>query len=389
MTAFPSRSSTQSAPQGGFAGHADGIGGDPQFGQAERAHMRAPLGLAAEFEPVCAGERGDDAVGKIGRAHVGFRRRIDRVARRSAEQIAQEREARLARPGAEGGEPVGAELRGETGLAGVPRACVVDADEGRGAKASAEDGFLLGAEQLQLGGQEPHHLALRDQKASRGQHGHDPLAGHLALKMQRQNQTMEVRAAATDDPRRQIGRHRSPVRRRPAFAPVERDLGFERDVLNDDLFIALMARARLRRGRQRHRPVDAQLRCAGTAAARRRRLRRARRLRPRTICRLLHARGLDRRSRRQALQTAKLVLELLVLALGRSQRRGQPLVLLPQPLDLADQSTNHPNKLGRAQGLKRIGRSRRHSELESYFQALDSPSTPLRHKICPGYQQIV
>jgi len=112
----------------GFAGHAHGIGGDPQFGRAERGEMGRPLGLGGEFADVCAGERVDDAVRQIGCAHVGGGRRVDGVARRSAQEIAQEGEARLARPGAEGGEPVGAELRRKAGLAGVARAGVVDAD---------------------------------------------------------------------------------------------------------------------------------------------------------------------------------------------------------------------------------------------------------------------
>ena len=76
-----------------FAGHAHRIGGHLQLGRAECGEMGRPLGLAAEFENVCfenvcAHERVDDPVGQIGRAHVGFRRRIDRVARRSAEQVA-------------------------------------------------------------------------------------------------------------------------------------------------------------------------------------------------------------------------------------------------------------------------------------------------------------
>ena len=41
----------------------------------------------------------------------------------------------------------------------MARPGVVDADVSRGAKPGAEDGFLLGAEQVQSGGQEPHHLA--------------------------------------------------------------------------------------------------------------------------------------------------------------------------------------------------------------------------------------
>src|SRR5215472_4867061 len=75
-------------------------------------------------------------------------------------------------------------------------------------------------------------------------------------------------------------------------------------------------------------------------------------------------------------QAPDLVLQFLVLALGRGQPRGQLLVLFPEPLDLADQSANQPDQLGRAQSLKRITRSRRHSELESYFQALDSSPPP-------------
>jgi hypothetical protein len=81
----------------------------------------------------------------------------------------RQREARFARPGAEGGEPVGAELRRETGLAGVARAGVVDADVTRGAKAGGEDGFLLGAEHIQFGGQKPNHLALRPPDLIRGE----------------------------------------------------------------------------------------------------------------------------------------------------------------------------------------------------------------------------
>lgn len=270
------------------------------------------------------------------------------------------------------------------GLAGVARPGVVDADEAGGAKAGGEDGLLLGAEQVEPCGQEPHHLALRDRKARGGQHGHDPLAGHLALEMQRQDQAMQVRTATPDNARRKVGRHRPPVRRRPALAPVERDLGLERNVLNDDLLVTLVARARRRRGWQRHRAVDAQLRHPGTATAwRLRRTRLARLLRRPTLGRLLHARRLERRPRRQALQTPDLVLQLLVLEPGSRQRGGQLLVLLAKTLHLADQAANQPDQFGRAKTFKRINRSRGHLQLESYFQALDSP---LRPEICPGYR---
>ncbi len=59
------------APQRAFAGHAHGIGGHAQPGQAERVQMRPPVGFAGEFENLCACERVDDAVSQIGRAHIG------------------------------------------------------------------------------------------------------------------------------------------------------------------------------------------------------------------------------------------------------------------------------------------------------------------------------
>jgi hypothetical protein len=191
------------------------------------------------------------------------------------------------------------------------------------------------------------------------------LAGHLALTMQHQNQAMQMRAAPAHNACRKISRHRPPVRRRPAFAPVERYFGFEHDILNNDLFVALVARTRRRRRRQRHRAVDAQLRHAGAATARRRPIRLARSLRRRTIRRLFHARRLDRRPRRQAFQTADLVLQRLVLDPRRRQRRVQLLTLLAKTLNLAKQSANQPDQIGRAQTLKRINRVTRHPRLES------------------------
>ncbi len=76
------------APQRAFAGCAHGIGGHPQFGQAERAQMRPPIGFTGEFEDLGLAERFDDAMRQIGRVHIGQGRRIDRVARRPAQEVA-------------------------------------------------------------------------------------------------------------------------------------------------------------------------------------------------------------------------------------------------------------------------------------------------------------
>jgi len=50
--------------------------------------MRPPVCLTGEFEDACAAQRIDDAVRQIGRAHIGYGRRIDRIARRAAQKIA-------------------------------------------------------------------------------------------------------------------------------------------------------------------------------------------------------------------------------------------------------------------------------------------------------------
>jgi len=167
-----------------------------------------------------AGELVDDVPRQIGAAHVGQRCRVDDVARRAAQQTTQESQARFSRPGAECGEPVGADVGGETAFAGMARAGVVDGDEGRASKSRPQHRLVLGAEILKLGGQKPHHLALGDRQAQAGQKRHDPLAGHLALKMKHQHQTMQMRAAAAHNPRRQRRNQPLAVRRLPPLAPT-------------------------------------------------------------------------------------------------------------------------------------------------------------------------
>ena len=102
-----------------------------------------------------------------------------------------------------------------------------------------------------LRAQQPNHLPLGDRQAKPDQELHDPFAGHLALKMEHQHQPMQMGAATADDPRTERRGQRLAVRRLPALPPIKRRLGFQHQVLNDDLLIALAARAR--RGLNRHR----------------------------------------------------------------------------------------------------------------------------------------
>ena len=77
-----------------------------------------------------ARERVDQGEAQIASPHVDERRLVDHVRGRAAQEVAQKREARLARAGAKNGEAVGADVGGKAGLALVARAGVVDGDEG-------------------------------------------------------------------------------------------------------------------------------------------------------------------------------------------------------------------------------------------------------------------
>ena len=231
--------------------------------------MAHPFLVRLEDERGVAGELVDDVLRQIARAHIGDRGGVDHIGRRAAQKTAEEGQARLAGAGAERGEPVGADVGGEAALAGVARSGVVDGDEPRARKPRPQHRLVLGAEPLQLGGQEPHHLALGDRQTQPGQNLHDPFAGHLALKMKHQHEAMQVRAAPADDPRIERGGQRLALRRLAALAPIERRLSLQRQVLNDDLLIALVARARRGLDRQLHRPIDRKFGDAGAAPPRR------------------------------------------------------------------------------------------------------------------------
>ncbi len=200
--------------------------------------MAHPFLIRAKVMHRVAVESVDHVPRQIASAHVG-EGGIDPVALRAAEQTAQERQARLARPGAEGGELVGADVGGEAALAGVARAGVVDGDERRADEPRPQHRLVLGAEPVQFCGQEPNDLPLGDRQAKSGQKLHDPFAGHPALIREHQHPTMPMRPATADGSRiERRGRHLA-VRRPPALAPIKRRLGVQHQVLNEDLLVAL------------------------------------------------------------------------------------------------------------------------------------------------------
>ena len=175
-------------------------------------------------------------------SHVDERGFIDDVSGRPAQEVAQKRQPRLAWTGAKHREAIGADVSGEARLALMARAGVVDCDERRAAEARGQDLLVLGAERLEFGHQQPHHLALRDHHAGPVQQRQNPLTGHLPLKMQHQHEAMQVRTITAHNARIERRDQGLAVGRLPAFAPITRHRGIENEVLNDDLLIALAAR---------------------------------------------------------------------------------------------------------------------------------------------------
>lgn len=157
------------------------------------------------------------------------------------------------------------------------------------------------------GGHKPHNLALGDRQAQPGQKRHDPLAGHLALKMKHQHQTMQMRTAAPDNPRRERRNQPLAVRRLPSLPPIACRFGLQHQVLNNDVLGALVARASRGLDRKHFRTVDRKRGDAGAAPPLRRSILVALGSALWPICRLLHSGRLHRRTRRQMLQPRDLV----------------------------------------------------------------------------------
>ena len=324
----------------------------------------------------------DHDLRQIAPFHIIERGLVDHPERRSAAKPRQKRQTRFGGPRAKRGEVGRADLRGVAALAGVARPGIVDRDIGA-AQAGFQHRRVLGAERLQLDRQQANHLPLRNHHAHPIEKRDDPLAGHLSGKVQRQDQAIQVGAVTPDNPGIEIGDDRLAVRRFPPLAPIARHRRLQAQVLNHDLFVALVARARRRLRPHHHRRANRQL--VELAAAP---LRRAPAflaalvLRPSRVRRPVHARRLDRRTRRQFLQPRKLVLDRLMLDLQLGQRAAQLLVLRPQAASPRGSIAHHADQVVMRKPIERIRDARRHPKLESHFVAADSP---LRPGICPGY----
>jgi hypothetical protein len=254
---------------------------------------------------------------------------------------------------------------------------VVDRDIGRAFEAGVQYRGVLGLEGLEPGGQKAHHLALRDHHRHAPEQRQDLLARHMALKMKHQDQAMQIGAIAPDKAGIERRDPRFPVRRLPALTPIAGYAGVQNHILNDDVLIALAARARRRLDFDDHGSGDRQLVEVAPAP-----LSRSLALGPlglglRPVRRLVHPRGFLRRSRRQVLQPRELVLDRLMLDPQLGKRALQLLAPGPKSRHFVDQSANDRSQLRLRQLIERIIRSgRRHPDLESQFQDRDSSPLP-------------
>ena len=153
------------APQRGFTGDQNGIGGDFQVGQAQRLQMPLPVLGPRENALLMIRKLGDDGLRQLAILHIAERRVVDHIKRRAAAQPRQKRQARLARAGAKRREGIGADLRGVAAPerwskdAGVARTGVVGRHIGA-AEAGFQHRVVLGAERLQPGRRQAHDLPL-------------------------------------------------------------------------------------------------------------------------------------------------------------------------------------------------------------------------------------
>ena len=179
------------------------------------------------------GQLVDDRPGEGTPAHIvqcGF---VDDVVGVSGAQQIEEVQPALARPRAEPGEVVVADLRAEAILAGMARTGIVDRDPGRRLQASPQHLTAFSQEAVLTIDQQAHHLALGDADADRSQLRHQPLDCHLPLMVLQQHEAAQLRSEMPDNAGRQRCQHHMTVRRHPAFPAIADHLGVQHQVLHD------------------------------------------------------------------------------------------------------------------------------------------------------------
>jgi hypothetical protein len=229
------------APQCPFGGDADWVRCDLHCADAEAVEMRLPGHLIGEPCPLMCGQLMDGRSRQGSPAHIVQRRVVDDIVCVPGAQQIEEVQPALARPGAEPGKFVIADLRAEAVPARVTRARVVHGDPGGRLQACPQNVTVLGQEPILSGDQQAHHLSLGDGDADPPQLCHQTRHGHLPLMVLRQHETAQLRPEMPDHAGRQGRQHDRSGRCDPSLPSVAYRLGTQHDVLHHEALVAFEA----------------------------------------------------------------------------------------------------------------------------------------------------
>ena len=306
--------------------------------------MRLPGGVIGKALVAMFGKTRDQRAGQTTVAQVGKGICIDHVVGMTGAQHGQKIQSAFALGGAEPREMIIADLRADPIARLVARTGVIRTyPVGRGQTRPQHITRLVDKAVL-AGDQQAHDLPARNIHANGAQLCRQATHSHLALMVLVQHEAAQRRTEMTVQARRQRSGDGRSVRRQPPLTPIAHDVRAQHQILHHEVLVALETRTGRHRGRDHPILVDA---APGglVAAAAMGRAGGARRLGLR--CRF-HARRLQRRARRHALEPRNLV------ALGRDS---------PFQLRHARQQRDHQRLQVVKRQLLQVGR--RHSRIDS------------------------
>ena len=222
----------------------DRIGRDGQRSDAELVEMPEPGSLIAKVPLGMLRQAGGHRSRQRPLPHVGERLGVDHVVGIAGSQHLKEVQPALRAGGREGGEVLVPELGADAVLVLVASTGIVDADPTRRAQPGPQHLRHLVEEGALALVQQPDELALGDRDADRPQLSQQTRHGHLALVVLEQHEPAQLRPEVADDPGRHRGSHGPAVGREPALTAESDHVRTQHQVLDQEVLIALEARAR-------------------------------------------------------------------------------------------------------------------------------------------------
>ena len=200
-------------------------------------------GVAAGKALLRLSKAGDGCLGQLVLAHVGERSFVDHIVVAPGPQQLKKIQPALRAGGCKKGEAIVADMSAKAVLGLMPGARIVNGQPGRRKKPCAQHLDVFFEESVLLAAQEPHDLPLGDVDAQTGQLRSQARDRDLPLVVLAQDEALEVRAEMAADAFWQRGHHRLAGWKQPALAPVADRPRLDDDILDDEVLVALEARA--------------------------------------------------------------------------------------------------------------------------------------------------